>query len=152
MPNTKIPPTFFVGGIPYDLTEGDLLAVFAQFKSQVENLGLIYGYLVYQGPQAEVLVFFESLGFKLPPHRGVADFLQEVTSKKDQEQYWADSSRAYKYIYVPEIAEAFKKPQVGNSLEFDLNLPYDKSSSYPSALAKTKFAASKNDLFKAYFF
>ena len=36
------------------------------------------GYVVYQGPRAEVLEFFESIGFKLPPRKGVADFLQEV--------------------------------------------------------------------------
>ena len=28
--------------------------------------------------------FFESLGFQLPDRKGVADFLQEVTSEKDQ--------------------------------------------------------------------
>lgn len=28
--------------------------------------------------------FFESLGFRLPPRKGTADFLQEITSKKDQ--------------------------------------------------------------------
>ena len=38
------------------------------------------GYVVYQGPRAEVLEFFESLGFQLPPRKGVADFLQEVYS------------------------------------------------------------------------
>lgn len=36
------------------------------------------GHIVYQGPRAEVLEFFESLGFRLPPRKGVADFLQEV--------------------------------------------------------------------------
>jgi len=36
------------------------------------------GYVVYQGPREDVLEFFESLGFKLPPRKGVADFLQEV--------------------------------------------------------------------------
>lgn len=36
------------------------------------------GYMVYQGPRAEVVQFFESLGFRLPPRKGVADFLQEV--------------------------------------------------------------------------
>ena len=39
------------------------------------------GYVVYQGPRAEVLEFFESLGFRLPPRKGVADFLQEVLCK-----------------------------------------------------------------------
>lgn len=37
----------------------------------------------------QVLPFFESLGFKLPERKGIADFLQEVTSLKDQEQYYA---------------------------------------------------------------
>jgi len=43
------------------------------------------GYWVYHGPREEVLDFFESLGFHLPPRKGVADFLQEVTSRKDQD-------------------------------------------------------------------
>lgn len=38
------------------------------------------GYIVYQGPRANVLEFFESLGFRLPPRKGIADFLQEVTN------------------------------------------------------------------------
>lgn len=36
------------------------------------------GYVVYHGPRADVIEFFESLGFQLPPRKGVADFLQEV--------------------------------------------------------------------------
>ena len=37
------------------------------------------GYMVYQGPREDVVGFFESLGFRLPPRKGVADFLQEVS-------------------------------------------------------------------------
>lgn len=33
--------------------------------------------------------FFTSLGFQLPERKGIADFLQEVTSSKDQHKYWA---------------------------------------------------------------
>lgn len=36
------------------------------------------GYIVYQGPREDVLEFFESLGFRSPPRKGIADFLQEV--------------------------------------------------------------------------
>jgi ABC-type multidrug transport system ATPase subunit len=36
------------------------------------------GLIVYQGPRENVLEFFESLGFKCPERKGVADFLQEV--------------------------------------------------------------------------
>ena len=36
------------------------------------------GKIVYQGPCENVLEFFESMGFKCPERKGVADFLQEV--------------------------------------------------------------------------
>jgi ABC-type multidrug transport system ATPase subunit len=37
------------------------------------------GQIVYQGPREHVLDFFESVGFKCPERKGVADFLQEVS-------------------------------------------------------------------------
>lgn len=37
------------------------------------------GQIVYQGPCADVLEFFESMGFQCPERKGVADFLQEVS-------------------------------------------------------------------------
>ena len=37
------------------------------------------GQIVYQGPREHVLEFFESIGFKCPERKGVADFLQEVS-------------------------------------------------------------------------
>lgn len=36
------------------------------------------GKIVYQGPRESVLEFFESMGFKCPTRKAVADFLQEV--------------------------------------------------------------------------
>lgn len=36
------------------------------------------GHIVYQGPREHVLEFFQSMGFKCPERKGVADFLQEV--------------------------------------------------------------------------
>ena len=38
------------------------------------------GQIVYQGPRENVLEFFERMGFKCPERKGVADFLQEVSS------------------------------------------------------------------------
>ncbi|MBA0604820.1 hypothetical protein Godav_017455, partial [Gossypium davidsonii] len=109
------------------------------------------GYMVYQGPREDVLEFFESLGFKLPPRKGVADFLQEVTSKKDQAQYWVDPSKPYEFIPVSKMADAFKNSRFGRSLESTLNVPYDKSRIHPSALSKTKYAAPKWELLKSCF-
>lgn len=109
------------------------------------------GYLVYQGPRDEVVEFFESLGFRLPPRKGVADFLQEVTSKKDQAQYWANSSRPYAFVPVSTIAEAFRKSKYGKSVESSLSDPYDKSHNHPSALSKTNYAVSSWALFRSCF-
>ncbi|KAK3019263.1 hypothetical protein RJ639_004212 [Escallonia herrerae] len=109
------------------------------------------GYMVYHGPQAEVVEFFESLGFRLPPRKGVADFLQEVTSRKDQAQYWADSSKPYTFLPVSKIAEAFINSKYGSSLKSSVSVPYDKCNSHPSALSRTKFAISKWELFRTCF-
>jgi ABC-type multidrug transport system ATPase subunit len=45
------------------------------------------GEIVYQGPREHVLDFFESLGFKCPERKGVADFLQEVSHNFDYHIY-----------------------------------------------------------------
>ncbi|XP_021891749.1 ABC transporter G family member 31 [Carica papaya] len=109
------------------------------------------GHVMYQGPRAEVLEFFESLGFRIPARKGVADFLQEVTSKKDQAQYWADPSKPYVFLPASEIASAFKRSKFGRALESTVSVPYDKSKGHPSALSRTKFAVSSWENFKACF-
>ncbi|KAK6122137.1 hypothetical protein DH2020_044127 [Rehmannia glutinosa] len=109
------------------------------------------GYLLYHGPRSEVLQFFESLGFRLPPRKNVADFLQEVTSRKDQAQYWGDHSKPYQFVPVSKIAEAFRNSRYGQNLESFLSDPYDKSKNHPSALPRTKYAIPKKELFKACF-
>jgi len=43
------------------------------------------GRVAYHGPREEVLPFFSSLGFSPPKRKGIADFLQGVTSKEDQQ-------------------------------------------------------------------
>ncbi|CAK4652151.1 unnamed protein product [Aphanomyces euteiches] len=43
------------------------------------------GHVMYHGPRASVLSYFESLGFRRPPHRDVADFLLDLgTAQQDQ--------------------------------------------------------------------
>ncbi|XXG64025.1 hypothetical protein AAC387_Pa05g2088 [Persea americana] len=107
------------------------------------------GYIVYQGPREHVLEFFESMGFKCPERKGVADFLQEVTSKKDQEQYWMHKDKPYNYIPVKVFAEAFQSFHIGQRIGDELATPFDKSKSHPAALSTTKYGASKMGLLKA---
>jgi len=109
------------------------------------------GEIVYQGPRERVEKYFECMGFKCPERKGVADFLQEVTSKKDQEQYWFDKARPYRYISVPEFVQSFSSFYVGQELMEDLRVPYDKSNAHPAALAVKKYGASKWQLLKTCF-
>ncbi|VVA97859.1 unnamed protein product [Arabis nemorensis] len=106
------------------------------------------GQIVYQGPRHHVLNFFETCGFKCPDRKGTADFLQEVTSKKDQEQYWADTTKPYRYIPVSEFSKRFESFHVGANLEDDLSVPYDRFKSHPASLVFNKHSVPKSHLFK----
>ncbi|XP_015083790.1 pleiotropic drug resistance protein 1-like [Solanum pennellii] len=107
------------------------------------------GQIVYQGPRENVLEFFEYTGFKCPQRKGVADFLQEVTSRKDQEQYWARRDEPYKFITVREFSEAFQSFHVGRKLGDEIAVPFDKSKSHPAALTTERYGVSKKELLKA---
>ncbi|PIA56929.1 hypothetical protein AQUCO_00700938v1 [Aquilegia coerulea] len=109
------------------------------------------GQIVYQGPRENVLEFFESCGFQCPERKGTADFLQEITSRNDQEQYWADKSKPYKYMSVSEFADRFKTFHIGLQLYSSLLIPYDKSKSHKAALVCTKHSVSVMDLLKTNF-
>ncbi|KAH0863994.1 hypothetical protein HID58_081205 [Brassica napus] len=107
------------------------------------------GQIVYQGPRDHILEFFESFGFKCPERKGTADFLQEVTSKKDQEQYWVDERRPYRYIPVHEFATKFKNFHVGTKLSNELSVPFEKSKGHKAALVFDKYSVKKSELLKS---
>ncbi|XP_027181577.1 pleiotropic drug resistance protein 1-like isoform X1 [Coffea eugenioides] len=107
------------------------------------------GEIVYQGPRESVLEFFEHMGFKCPERKGVADFLQEVTSKKDQEQYWAQRDEPYNFISSREFSEAFQSFHVGRKLGDELAIPFDKAKGHPAALTTKRYGVSKKELLKA---
>ncbi|CAN1275846.1 Pleiotropic drug resistance protein 1 [Linum perenne] len=109
------------------------------------------GRIVYQGPREKVVDFFEFMGFKCPERKGVADFLQEVTSKKDQEQYWYKRNEPYRFVSVPDFVEGFNAYHIGQQLGSDLGVPYDRSRVHPAALVKTKYGISNWELFRACF-
>ena len=109
------------------------------------------GQIVYQGPRENILEFFEHMGFKCPERKGAADFLQEVTSKKDQEQYWFRKNQPYRYISVTEFVRAFNSFHIGQQILEDLRVPYDKSRAHPAALVTEKYGISNMELFKACF-
>ncbi|XVF74664.1 hypothetical protein PTKIN_Ptkin13bG0129600 [Pterospermum kingtungense] len=107
------------------------------------------GLIVYQGPREHVLSFFESMGFRCPERKGVADFLQEITSKKDQMQYWARRDQPYRFIRADEFAEAFQSFHVGMKVGDELATPFDKTKSHPAALTTERYGLGKRELLKA---
>ncbi|CAJ2661301.1 unnamed protein product [Trifolium pratense] len=109
------------------------------------------GQVVYHGPREYVLDFFESMGFKCPERKGVADFLQEVTSKKDQAQYWVRRDQPYRFVTVNQFAEAFQSFHIGRKLAEELSVPFDKTKSHPAALTTKEYGLNKTELLKANF-
>uniref|UniRef100_A0A0E0EQV9 ABC transporter domain-containing protein n=1 Tax=Oryza meridionalis TaxID=40149 RepID=A0A0E0EQV9_9ORYZ len=107
------------------------------------------GQVVYNGPRDHVLEFFQSIGFKCPERKGVADFLQEVTSRKDQKQYWTHGDSTYRYISSAEIAEAFQSFHVGQAIRTELVVPFGKGKSLPAALRTSKYGVSMKELLQA---
>ncbi|XP_048233398.1 pleiotropic drug resistance protein 1-like [Ricinus communis] len=107
------------------------------------------GLIVYQGPRLQVLEFFEFMGFRCPERKGVADFLQEVTSKKNQMQYWAREEEPCRFISAKEFAEAFESFHVGRKLGEELATPFQKSKSHPAALTSKTYGVNKKELWKA---
>ncbi|XP_010270957.1 PREDICTED: pleiotropic drug resistance protein 3-like [Nelumbo nucifera] len=106
------------------------------------------GKIIYHGPRSYVLEFFEGCGFKCPERKGVADFLQEVISRKDQAQYW-NLANPYCYVSIDQFSEKFKASQIGEKLIEDLLEPYDKSQCQDNALSHSIYSLNKWDLFKA---
>ncbi|PQQ17541.1 pleiotropic drug resistance protein 1 [Prunus yedoensis var. nudiflora] len=88
------------------------------------------GQIVYQGPVNKFLIFLNPWALQCPERKGVADFLQEVTSRKDQEQYWKNRDEPYRE---------------------ELAAPLDKTKSHPAALTTKKYGVRKMELLKACF-
>ncbi|KAL6864961.1 hypothetical protein ACP4OV_016112 [Aristida adscensionis] len=107
------------------------------------------GQIVYEGPREDVLEFFESMGFRCPERKGVADFLQEVTSKKDQRQYWAQNDKPYRFVQAKEFASALKSFHTGRAIANELAIPFNKNDSHPAALTTARYGVNAKELLKA---
>nr|XP_019709656.2 pleiotropic drug resistance protein 3-like [Elaeis guineensis] len=107
------------------------------------------GKVVYHGPRSHVLSFFEDCGFRCPERKGAAEFLQEVLSRKDQEQYWFNPRGPYTYVSADQFSEKFKAHHIGQNLNKELAKPCDRSQSLKNALSFNTYSLSKWELFKA---
>lgn len=72
-----------------------------------------------------------------------------MTSRKDQEQYWARKDKSYRFITVEEFAEAFHSFHIGRKLGDELATPFNKSKGHPAVLTTKKYGVSKKELLRA---
>lgn len=101
------------------------------------------GLCVYAGPIAEVVDYFESLGYIQPATMDVADFLQSIPTSDGTMLFDKDISPYEEHLTATEFAEAFKNsPQYARIAE-ELNGPYpvswkgrDSKSSVPEEFKK----------------
>ncbi|KAM3219341.1 pleiotropic drug resistance protein 3 [Capsicum chacoense] len=107
------------------------------------------GKILYHGPRNSALEFFESCGFKCPERKGVADFLQEVTSKKDQAQYWHGTKETYKFVSVDTLSRKFKESPYRKKLNEELSVAYDKSTCHRNSITFRDYSLPKWELFRA---
>ncbi|CAL9146210.1 ABC transporter G family member 45-like [Musa acuminata AAA Group] len=112
---------------------------------------LCEGRIAYQGPRQHVLEFFESMGFKCPDRKNVANFLQEVTSKMDQEQYWVNNRSTYQYVPVQKFSDSFGSSHYGQLLQKDLHMRYSSKKSDQMIGIKERYSIPKWDVFKVCF-
>ncbi|KAI3786796.1 hypothetical protein L1987_40773 [Smallanthus sonchifolius] len=107
------------------------------------------GRIVYHGPRSNVLEYFEDFGFTCPERKGVADFLQEVVSRKDQAVYWCRNEQSYSYVSVDTFATKFKESRVGKEVNEDISKPFTRLQSHEKAISFDVYSLSKWALFRA---
>ncbi|KAF8393306.1 hypothetical protein HHK36_021547 [Tetracentron sinense] len=112
---------------------------------------LCEGHIIYQGPRDAALDFFEFMGFRCPERKNVADFLQEVISTKDQEQYWSVPDCPYHCVPVTKFVEAFRSFCTGKSLSEELAVPFDRRYNHPAALSTSSYGVKRSELLKTSF-
>jgi hypothetical protein len=72
-----------------------------------------------------------------------------VTSKKDQEQCWAQKEIPYTFVTAKEFADAFQSFHIGQKLGEELAIPFDKAKAHPAALTMNKYGVGRKKLLKA---
>ncbi|XP_060167398.1 LOW QUALITY PROTEIN: pleiotropic drug resistance protein 3-like [Lycium barbarum] len=107
------------------------------------------GKILYHGPRNYALEFFESCGLKCPERKGVADFLQEVTSRKDQAQYWHGAKETYRFVSVDTLSRKFKESPYRKKLNEELSVLFDNSRSHRNSVTFRDYSLPKWELFRA---
>ena len=99
------------------------------------------GRILYHGKREQVLPYFESIGYKCPAHRDIADFVQEVSSERG-DQYREDPENAHT---IEQLAELWKTSPYAQYKKDELDLLMHPSSKVKSKLFE--FFSKETDQF-----
>ncbi|XP_017892032.1 RNA-binding motif protein, X-linked 2-like isoform X2 [Ceratina calcarata] len=102
----------FVGGLPYDLTEGDVIAIFSQY-GEVVNINLIrdkdtgkqkgYGFLCYEDQRSTVLAVDNFNGVKILGRTVRVDHVARYKAPKDSKKVDEETRRLRSEGCAPEL-------------------------------------------------
>ena len=94
----------FMGGLPYELTEGDILSVFSQY-GEIVHINLVrdqatgkskgFGFLCYEDQRSTILAVDNFNGLKLCKRTIRVDHVQTYKLPKDLEKMDADKKRLF---------------------------------------------------------
>ncbi|TMW65969.1 hypothetical protein Poli38472_003734 [Pythium oligandrum] len=82
------------------------------------------GHVIYYGPRADVMKYFEDLGLTCPSHRDHADFLMDIGTSQ-QRQYENERSRATIPHTAEEFGAIYKRSEVYAKILDQLEEPHD---------------------------
>jgi len=77
-----------------------------------------------------------------------AAYSVQVTSVKDQRQYWSGPDSQYRYVPVGKFVEAFRSCPLGHKLSQELAVPFNKHKNHPAALSTSKYGVNRFELLK----
>ncbi|KAG3050742.1 ABC transporter G family member 31, partial [Phytophthora cactorum] len=84
------------------------------------------GEVMYHGPREQVVGHFESLGFKCPPERDVADYLLDLgTNQQYKYEVPMSSGMAHHPRLASEFAEHYRRSSIHRDMLEALEAPYD---------------------------
>jgi len=113
------------------------------------------GKIVYHGPTAETLPFFESLGFTCPSRKDMGTFLQELFTPQGQVEYMQGDRKTDSMdellLSVDQMAGAFWASDTGKALQAEAADTVDRGLSHPDALRKQKYALNPWEAFMVLF-
>ncbi|CAG0894955.1 unnamed protein product [Cyprideis torosa] len=105
----------FIGGLPYDLTEGDVICVFSQY-GEVVNINLIrdkktgrskgYGFLCYEDQRSTILAVDNLNGIKLLSRVIRVDHVEDYKPPEEKEDMDEERVRLFREGCAPEVVTA----------------------------------------------